>query len=115
VSRYPEDPRGYLFRGMNALDAHDYARAIADLRTGLQKNEGLQTVLPPSVEDLLRANLALAQGALGNMSDAKATARPVCVKDPSNSLRQALTKTGPVRLNCRPAPNPATDSSGSRA
>jgi hypothetical protein len=52
---------------MNALDAHDYARAIADLRTGLQKNEGLQTVLPPSVEDLLRANLALAQGALGNL------------------------------------------------
>jgi rhomboid protease GluP len=31
ITRYPEDPRGYLFRGMNALDAHDYARAIADL------------------------------------------------------------------------------------
>ena len=90
VTRYPDDPRGYLFRGMNALQANNYTRAVADFRTGLEKNKEFAAVLPPAVEELLRANLALAQAALGNISDAKTTAQPVCRKDPSDPLRRAL-------------------------
>lgn len=90
MTRYPDDPRGYLFRGMNALQANNYTRAVADFRTGLEKNKEFAAVLPPAVEELLRANLALAQAALGNISDAKTTAQPVCRKDPSDPLRRAL-------------------------
>lgn len=92
ITSYPNDPRGYLFRGMNNLDARRYADAVNDFQTGLKKSEGMSALLPPSVDELLHTNLAIAQAAQGKMWEARDAAQPVCRSNLSGRARAALDR-----------------------
>jgi rhomboid protease GluP len=94
VSRYPGDPRGYLLRGMNYMDARDHLRAIADFNKGLEQEELLRTALQPDVEMLLRVNLAISLRVIGQTGPAKAAAQPICETNKSGAIRDALNREG---------------------
>jgi rhomboid protease GluP len=92
VERYPNDPRSYLLRGSNRLNARNFEGAAADFQTGLEKREVLDRALKPIARTLLQANLAVAQNAQGKNAMAKITARPICEANPSGEIRQALDR-----------------------
>jgi hypothetical protein len=92
VERYPNDPRSYLLRGSNRLNARNYEGAAADFQTGLEKRDVLDRALRPIVRTLLQANLAIAQNAQGKYAMAKVTAKPVCDANPSGQIREGLDR-----------------------
>jgi rhomboid protease GluP len=96
AARYPRDPRPRLLRGLAMLDAGDSAGAERELRAGLADAEIVKNLLPPRVEALLRANLAMALYGNSQKAEARTIAEPVCQLDTAESrpMRVPLKSIG---------------------
>ena len=95
LSRFPRDPRAYLYQATADLQAAsadgaagtygasaDTARVAAEqaLRTGLAQTDVLDHDMPPQTRDALSATLAGVLADEGRLDEARSVAAPVCAE-----------------------------------
>jgi membrane associated rhomboid family serine protease len=96
AEKYPRDPRARLFHAMALIGTSDLDSAERELRAGLAETEILRSAVPPAVDTLLHANLALVLRRRGQTAESRAVAEPICHSDASeqSQTRQAMTRLG---------------------
>ncbi len=109
VSRFPRDPRVYLYQAAADLQAvpaastysagGDSARVAAEqaLRTGLAQTDVLDHDMPPQTRDALAATLAGVLADEGRLDEARSVAAPVCAEG-SLRMRAIRAKLAQAKL-----------------
>ena len=80
IEKYPQDPRGHLFRGIYFLEHKQLGDAERELRSALDHPEILKRDLPADVEIMVRMTLSIVLANRGKRPDAMRIAEPICGK-----------------------------------
>jgi hypothetical protein len=81
IDKYPQDPRGHMFRGIYFLEHKQLGDAERELRAALEHPEILKRDMPADVEIMVRMTLAIVLDGRGKHPDAVRIAQPICGKD----------------------------------
>ena len=92
VQRYPQDPRGHVYRGMGFAQAKDYAGAEQELRRALSEAEDLRSFFAPKFENGIRAALAIVLSEENRWSEGKTIVQPACVASAGDRPPEQLQK-----------------------
>jgi rhomboid protease GluP len=91
IARYPEDPRGYFYNGLDFLNRHDAPGAAQQLRRALALYSENQASFSPAFGESVRMALALAIKSEGDLEAAREMAGQSCAAgDAPQNLRQIL-------------------------
>lgn len=94
VTKYPRDPRSHFYRAMSFVERGALKEAEPSLRTALDQQDILKSLLLPDFEVNLRGVLAFVLLEDGRTEEAKVAARPVCgrYQPPTEGTRTLFRK-----------------------
>ena len=78
ATRFPRDPRSYLYQAAALQKAADPSGAEQALRTGLAQTDALDNNMPPATRTALTAALAEVLATEGRTDEAQKLAVPIC-------------------------------------
>jgi rhomboid protease GluP len=93
LTRYPRDPRSYLYQAIALIQAKDLAGAEKQMRAGLAEEDILRVLLTPMTKIHMQSYLALILTDEHRKDEAKEFAKAGCVNT-SAPLHTSLVKAG---------------------